>query len=199
VISRRDIIALLATLLIATPALAQQGAVAGGGFLGLLEMPGQRALQEVRARPDTVLSPFVTDGCSGGLSEGWKLAASLLPGFAEAEGTVPPWEGCCVIHDHAYHGASDNPAPEANFTARLVADRALRQCVQASIEPEIDVEAARYGLSPERLRDIYGLIAGAMYSAVRLGGMPCTALPWRWGYGYPDCSLQALGLGLGLE
>jgi hypothetical protein len=34
---------------------------------------------------------------------------------------------------------------------------------------------------------IYQGIADLMYRAVRLGGIPCSGLPWRWGYGWPAC------------
>ena len=30
-------------------------------------------------------------------------------------------------------------------------------------------------------------VASLMYRAVRLGGIPCSGLPWRWGYGWPEC------------
>jgi hypothetical protein len=44
-----------------------------------------------------------------------------------------------------------------------------------------------YGLSEAQVRLVYESIGAAMYHAVRLGGRPCTGLPWRWGYGYPHC------------
>ena len=30
-------------------------------------------------------------------------------------------------------------------------------------------------------------IADLMYRAVRIGGVPCTGLPWPWDYGWPEC------------
>ena len=30
--------------------------------------------------------------------------------------------------------------------------------------------------------------ADMMYRAVRIGGGPCTGLPWRWGNGWPGCN-----------
>lgn len=36
--------------------------------------------------------PFVSDGCSGGMSAAWRCAF----------GTATPWEGCCVRHDVRY-------------------------------------------------------------------------------------------------
>jgi hypothetical protein len=35
----------------------------------------------------------------------------------------------------------------------------------------------------------YDVIAGLVYRAVRAGGVPCSTLPWRWGYGWPKCFL----------
>ncbi len=165
------------------------------GVARALEMPAQRALQRLRERPDTQLAPFVTDGCSGGLSGGWKLAAGMLPGFAEAEGGVPPWEGCCVIHDHAYHSGANDTDASANYDARLAADRALRACVAQSAETDIDARATRFGVTPAAIRRAFEIIAGAMYHAVRIGGMPCSMLPWRWGYGYPACNRLLRGSG----
>lgn len=36
--------------------------------------------------------PFTTDGCSAGMSAGWKLLF----------GQLPPWQGHCVAHDRLY-------------------------------------------------------------------------------------------------
>ena len=36
--------------------------------------------------------PFVTDGCSGGMSLAWKFFT----------GKLPPWEDDCIEHDRAY-------------------------------------------------------------------------------------------------
>ena len=48
----------------------------------------------------------------------------------------------------------------------------------------VNMNATRRGaLSP----DLYAAIAELMYRAVRIGGIPCSGLPWRWGYGWPEC------------
>ena len=47
--------------------------------------------------------------------------------------------------------------------------------------------AGRYDVEEDTVRQAYATVAGAMFLAVRLGGGPCTALSWRWGYGYPHC------------
>ena len=44
-----------------------------------------------------------------------------------------------------------------------------------------------YGLSVDQVEVLYDSIAGLMYRAVRIGGVPCSGLPWRWGYGWPAC------------
>jgi len=40
----------------------------------------------------------------------------------------------------------------------------------------------------KQVMSLYESIAESMYTAVRLGGMPCTGLAWRWGYGWPACN-----------
>lgn len=155
------------------------------------ELPAQRRLSDRIARPDAELAPFVTDGCSGGLSAGWQLAAQILPGFVEAHDDEPPWQHCCVIHDRAYHDASGETDPERSLTARLTADMALKTCVaaQAVAEDTAFSETLRstYNLSADQIARTYDLIAVTMFQAVRVGGLPCSGLPWRWGYGWPAC------------
>ena len=50
--------------------------------------------------------------------------------------------------------------------------------------PELSLQ---YDLSMEDVEQIYQVIADLMYRAVRIGGVPCSGLPWRWGYGWPSC------------
>ena len=69
-------------------------------------------------------------------------------------GSIPPWEGCCDTHDIAY--AKGGTADE-----RLANDLKMMLCV---------------------IKRGYPKIAVAMFVAVRLGGMPWTRLPWRWGF-----------------
>ena len=152
-----------------------------------VELPAHRALMAVREGAD--LAPFVTDGCSGGLSHGWELVADAFPGFAAAHKEAPPWEGCCVAHDRAYHRAGDADTAEASWQARLDADDALSACVSDTAGGRADALAALYDMTPAQVRGAYATIAGAMYLAVRFGGGPCSGLPWRWGNGYPSCTL----------
>jgi hypothetical protein len=151
-----------------------------------LELKGHRALRGVRENtPDP--APFTTDGCSGGLSDVWAYVAKRFPAFAEAHQARPPWEACCVIHDRAYHRAGWDLDPERSYDNRLEADRQLRACVLATADARATPLGEGYGLTPEQVEAAYSAIAQAMYVAVRLGGGPCTDMPWRWGYGYSPC------------
>ncbi|MCE8509304.1 hypothetical protein KBY28_12700 [Ruegeria pomeroyi] len=152
----------------------------------MLELPAHRAL--MAAQQAAPLTPFTTDGCSGGLSAGWTMVADTFPDFAAAQGNLPPWEACCVIHDRAYHDAGGAITPEDSYAARQQADRALQSCVRDTGESHLADLAARYDTTPETVRAAYGTIADAMYLAVRFGGGPCSGLPWRWGYGYAHCT-----------
>lgn len=170
--------------------LGAPGAAAADGIEQLsraAELPFHRWLETQRRQPTALLSEFVTDGCSGGMSSLWSYIAAEYPDFAEAHGGLPPWEACCVEHDRAYHKGGADPAAEASYDARLAADLALQQCVAATADDRDEVLETVYGLSAEQIRAVYARIASSMFLAVRLGGGPCTGLPWRWGYGYPQC------------
>ncbi len=158
-----------------------------------VELPAHRALFAVlQDQPD--LAPFTTDGCSGGMSEMWSWMAQQFPEFAQAHDDLPPWQGCCITHDRAYHNAGGTSTPEASFDARLVADEELRACVQATAQTRGAELTRLYGLGPDQVAMAYDAIAAAMFRAVRLGGGPCSGLPWRWGYGFAQCSpLDGLG------
>lgn len=153
----------------------------------MLELPAHRALQRVRETPGTELAPFTTDGCSGGLSDTWRVVADRFPAFAEAHRNSPPWESCCVVHDRAYHSGGADPLAEQSYAARLSADEALQACVAQSAGTRVSDLGDNYGLTEDEVDSAYDAIAVAMYLAVRFGGGPCTGLPWRWGYGYPNC------------
>lgn len=176
---------LLALWLLPHAAIAQDGTLET--LQRNVERPGHRGLMTVIADPETTLAPFVTDGCSGGLSATWKVVADLFPDFEDAHNREPPWQACCLAHDRLYHGAGGATAPEASFDARLSADEALRVCVVANGKERIPDLANLYDVSAEQVRLAYGAIGDAMFNAVRFGGAPCSGLPWRWGYGYPGC------------
>lgn len=157
-----------------------------------LELWRHERLLARRAEPGAELGPFTTDGCSGGLSAAWGYAAGLAPKLARVHGEQPPWESCCVEHDRAYHAGGGDPAEPpadalASFEARKQADLTLRACVLDSRETRTQVLTETYGLDEAQQETLYEAIAEFMYRAVRLGGMPCTSLPWRWGYGWPEC------------
>lgn len=170
---------------------AAEPAVDGAFTLGLsIEMAAHRRLMGVMENANHTPAPFTTDGCSGGLSMAWDLIADLLPAFAATHEEHPPWEACCVTHDRAYHSAGGAREAEASYRARLAADKALRDCVLDTGGRRTQHLAQTYGVSDAQIADAYGLIADAMFDAVRLGGGPCSGMPWRWGYGYPGCLLS---------
>ncbi len=153
-----------------------------------LEMGRHDKLQALKSNPESVLAEFTTNGCSGGLSVGWEYLAAKVQNFQETHGTEPAWQSCCETHDRAYHAGGLQTATAAmSFEARRKADLDLKACViETSItrSPELTKE---YNISTTELDHIYNGIANMMYGAVRIGGMPCTDLPWRWGYGWPEC------------
>ncbi len=153
-----------------------------------LELGRHERLAKEKQNPDQQLSAFTTDGCSGGLSVGWNYLSEKIEFLKTAHGDLPPWQSCCVSHDRLYHAAGDRAlSAEMSFEARRQADEELRSCVLdtgVSRAPEL---AEQYGLSVEEVGNIYQVIGDLMYRAVRIGGVPCSGLPWRWGYGWPEC------------
>ena len=153
-----------------------------------LELERHAMLLERIRQPDTRLNDFTTDGCSGGMSAGWQLLAAKIPGFRADYGEYPPWEACCETHDLAYHRGGKNAAdPLQSFTARRRADLALRKCVIAVGRVESPLQSKKFGIGEDEILRLYTIAAELMFRAVRIGGMPCTGLPWRWGYGWPHC------------
>ena len=95
-----------------------------------------------------------------------RLEAGQLTAFRSDECSVFPegtlqqqklWRDCCVEHDKAYWAGG-------TFQQRLVADQALKSCVEAEGKPAI---------------------AMIMMLGVRLGGAPLLPTSFRWGYGWP--------------
>ncbi len=178
--------ALMLCLLVA-PAAAQDWAE--GAALRTLERPAHQRLLDRIAQPGTTIAPFETDGCSGGLSEAWQVVGQRFPDFAAAHQSRPPWEACCTTHDQAYHNAGAANDADHSFDARLAADRALQACVVDTGASRVAALAGHYDVTPDQITAAYDSIANAMFLAVRFGGGPCSGLPWRWGYGYPGCSV----------
>ena len=153
-----------------------------------LELGRHQQLAEKKAIGGTVLTKFTTDRCSGGLSVGWTYLADKIDRVQSALGVHPPWESCCIEHDKSYHIAGDRGTTAIDsFVLRKEADSALKTCVlQVGVErtPEL---TAKYNLSAQEVEFLYKTISSLMYHAVRVGGVPCSGLPWRWGYGCPEC------------
>jgi len=120
------------------------------------------------------------------MSAGWAVFARGVPGAGVRIGQRPPWEPCCVDHDRAYWQGRG----EDGYRRRLAADRVLRQCVLDTARRQGDAWAEQLGLEHDELQRLMRQVAEAMYLAVRLGGGPCTGLPWRWGHGWPPCGEQ---------
>lgn len=168
----------------AAPAQAQQSP---SGPVARLEVWRHSRLAETRAHDTAALAPFTTDGCSGGMSSAWQSMAAVFPEFAVTYDAAPPWESCCVTHDRDYHLAGYDATPEASFTARLRSDVALRMCVNQIARDQSETLSIRYDLPAADISLGFGFVADRMFEAVRLGGAPCSGLPWRWGYGWPQC------------
>ena len=130
------------------------------------------------------IKPFSTDGCSGGLSDGWHYMSRIIPAFKNNFGDKPPWEACCVTHDRAYW-AGDT---DAGFERRLQADEELRQCVIEFGKKNSEAFSRQFSLNRTLIEKQFTITAELMYRAVRVGGQPCTLFPWRWGYGWPYCN-----------
>ncbi len=148
-----------------------------------LESLSMEQLGYIQSRPENQIAPFQTDGCSGGMSDGWRFLADLFPWFHERFDNKPPWETCCIAHDRAYwRGEADN-----GYMKRKQADHELKACV---VETGISLSAelaGQFGTSSQDIEKAFETAGGLMYQAVRIGGKPCTGLPWRWGFGWPDC------------
>ena len=148
-----------------------------------LENIGLEKLAYVQANPENKLVSFTTDGCSGGMSDGWEYLADLFPTFRQKFGDKPPWESCCVAHDRVYwKGETEN-----GYDKRQQADAQLKNCVietGKSLSGELENQ---FDANKDQIEDAFNVAAELMYRAVRIGGKPCSRLPWRWGYGWPHC------------
>ena len=164
------------------------------------EMLSHKNLLARQSMSSSILTDFTTDGCSGGLSIGWERLAEQFDGIRERHGIHPPWEACCIVHDKLYHkGAATNATTEESFEARKQADLALLTCVVQTGNTRTAKLSSEYDISPEAVHTLYSTIAELMYRAVRIGGTPCTGLPWRWGYGWPECSQDKKDFLTGVE
>ena len=153
-----------------------------------LEIDRHEQLLRLKSDPASTLAAFTSDGCSGGLTIGWEYLAGKIARFQKQHGTQPAWEDCCVAHDRRYHtGGPDKVTASKSFRLRREADLELQVCVMETGAQRASFLSQEYGLSVEHVEEVYDVVAELMYRAVRLGGVPCSGLPWRWGYGWPEC------------
>lgn len=174
---------LLVSLAVPAPAISAETLLAEG--MRELEEFRMRQLQAVQAGAEA--EPFTTDGCSANQSSNWQTLAQLVPDFADEFGRKPPWEDCCVAHDKLYWQglASDG------YHHRIAADQALKACVVSTGERMAAELSGKLSLSEAQVHDLFATVSDLMYKAVRIGGQPCSLLPWRWGYGWPNCAFSA--------
>ncbi|PLY05575.1 MAG: hypothetical protein C0624_04810 [Desulfuromonas sp.] len=177
---------LLLTLFCLPP--AAQGALTHDNATQLaIENQGMAWLEKTCTQEGTSITPLASDGCSGGLSAGWELLANSSSLFRQRYGERPPWEACCTAHDHIYWaGETDN-----GYQQRQQADQALRQCVIEQGQQQAETLSPDLEISPPEVEQLFRQAAELMYVAVRLGGGPCSGLPWRWGYGWPQCGMPS--------
>lgn len=153
-----------------------------------LEMGRHEQLSAVKINSKSLLAKFTTDGCSGGLSVGWQYLSGKVKSFQAVHGTQPPWESCCITHDREYHtGGARDITVDDSFNARRKADMRLKTCVRETGLTRATELSTEYNISIREIEILYTIIAELMYRAVRIGGIPCTSMPWRWGYGWPEC------------
>lgn len=158
-------------------------------FFGTLTFSPATEAEQMNLLTDTKaqypLDEFVTDGCSGNVSAGWKGVTAELSKVSERfadtyqDVATVPFEAACITHDRAYHTG------EGGYVGRLRADNQLRtQIIEYGIEHAQDIkDRAKLGTEAEAVF-LYETIAGAVYRAVRIGGAPCTGELYAWGYGY---------------
>jgi hypothetical protein len=168
-------------------ALAANGLIAQNPLEEIAEaLEGQQMLRLAaqQNRRGITIDAFNSDGCSGGMSSAWSYLSDTLPEFVRYAGEKPPWEHCCVAHDrHYWRGASDD-----GFNKREQSDGQLRQCVKLTGRAQGEEISTLLGLPKQDIIELIDLTAELMYQAVRIGGAPCTGLPWRWGHGWPRCT-----------
>ena len=140
-------------------------------------------LGQVQANSQNKPVPFTTDGCSGGLSEGWSTLSKLFPAFKTKFGDAPPYEFCCNVHDRDYWRGDT----EQGYEKRLQSDETLRACVIDYGKKHRSEFAKEFSVSEDLVDKNFALTANLMFHVIRLGGKPCSYLPWRWGYGWADC------------
>ena len=154
-----------------------------------VEIDRHERLAATRKAAGVTLAPFVSDGCSGGQSAGWALASSRFDFLLSVMAATRHRESCARSMTKSATRA-DRQMP----TQRPALKRGVSQtsnCAHAYAglaRSERKILMTEYGLGRDEVTLLYRGIADAMYRAVRLGGAPCTRLPWRWGFGWPTAN-----------
>ncbi|MCK5589147.1 MAG: hypothetical protein KAI16_02455 [Candidatus Pacebacteria bacterium] len=140
-------------------------------------------LEEIKK--EFLLSDFVSDGCSGNISNMWEFSVEELskrfPDIAlrYKDAQSIPFEYVCEEHDRLYHNA------EGGYEGRLAADEMLRDGIIEYAIENVDKIKQLVGLeTDESVIFLHEVIAEVIYRGVRFGGAPCTGMPYAWGYGY---------------
>ena len=154
-----------------------------------LEELSLERLAHVQADPNQKLDPFVTDGCSGGMSDGWRYVAAVFPSFDAKFSSRPPWESCCVEHDRSYWRGETVDG----YAKRKKADQILKMCVTDTGQAMSEDLSEELNAAPAQIESAFAIAGELMYKAVRVGGKPCTIFSWRWGYGWPLCPILGRG------
>ncbi|MFT5398236.1 MAG: hypothetical protein ACI8XW_001026 [Gammaproteobacteria bacterium] len=121
---------------------------------------------------------------------GFSIApGQLFIGLIKIRQTIAPLFFCCIacrigrLHQFISVLATTTNAHHA----KAEADDELRSCANLWGVEKGDDWAKQLEVNRQEILGITRLTAELMYSAVRLGGAPCTGLPWRWGHGWPEC------------
>ena len=115
------------------------------------ELQRLERLAVIQAERHNKLADFVTDGCSGGMSEGWETFARYFPSFELYFGDKPPWESCCVEHDRRYWRGE----VEDGYVKRMQADKALKNCVSNTGRKMNESLSKKLGVAPENIIKVF--------------------------------------------
>ena len=66
----------------------------------------------------------------------------------------------------------------------------IGECVIETGKSMSEELAEKNNVSVSEIESSFEIAGELMYRAVRIGGKPCSRLPWRWGYGWPYCPLS---------
>lgn len=148
-------------------------------------LEAQRMTQLELMKDRIQLSKFETDGCSGNVSDAWRIVVDRISrvsdDFSEryAEAQNIPFEYACIEHDQIYHRG------EGGYAGRLQADNQLRnEIISYAINNTAEIKHRTNLGTKEEVLALYEKIAEAVFHAVRIGGAPCSGKHYAWGFGY---------------